>query len=136
MASLSQTTLLRIAAFLVDGLSFALVLMVPASFLSYGIVWLGAWMKAIPMIWWTTMLIVFVAMLFRDGYRGRSPGKRLLGLRVQTRNGKPCSYFCSLKRNLTLLIPLWNVLEIYLVLFGREGRRTGDRFAGTVVVEE
>lgn len=136
MASLSQTTLLRLAAFLVDALSFALLLIVPASILSYGIVWFGAVMKAIPMIWWVTILILFLLMLFRDGYRGRSPGKRLLGLRVQTADGSQCSAGRSLMRNFPLLVPGWNLVELIMVLFAREGRRSGDRIAGTTVTEE
>ena len=41
MSDTSQTTLLRVAAFLVDALSISIVLIVPASALSYILAWLG-----------------------------------------------------------------------------------------------
>jgi uncharacterized RDD family membrane protein YckC len=132
----SQTLLLRLAAFCVDGLIFALTLIVPASVISYSIVFFASGMKGIPLVWWTTIFIFFLCLLFRDGWRGRSPGKRLLGLRVQLRNGGSCGYARSLARNFMLIVPLWNLLEVWMVLFAREGRRTGDRIAATTIVEE
>lgn len=72
------------------------------------------------------------AFLVRDARAGLSPGKRLLGLRVQTRRG-PATLGASLLRNATLLIPLWNVVEAVSLI--RRGERPGDRLAGTTVVE-
>ncbi len=37
----SQTTLLRIAAFLVDALSISLLLVLPAALVSYTLAWIG-----------------------------------------------------------------------------------------------
>ena len=80
------------------------------------------------------MVILFVGLLFRDGYRGRSLGKRMLGLRLVTPHGDGCGYGRSVVRNLPLIIPVWNLLEAALVLAGRA--RTGDRIARTIVTEE
>ena len=52
-----------------------------------------------------------VGLLLRDGYHGRSPGKRLLGLRLVTPRGEGCGYTRSVIRNLPLLIPVWNLVE-------------------------
>lgn len=133
MSEPSQTKLLRIAAFLVDALSIAIILVLPASLVSYGMTWASS-PKGIQLVWWAALLVLMVAILFRDGFRGRSMGKHLLGLRLITPHGEGCSYGRSFVRNLPLLIPGWNLLEVLLVLLGKP--RTGDRIAKTSVTEE
>lgn len=133
MTDTSQTKLLRIAAFLVDALSIAIILILPASIVSYAMTWSSS-PKGIQLVWWVALGVQMLAMLLRDGFRRRSIGKQLLGLRVLTPNGEGCGYFRSLVRNLPLVVPGWNVLEVALVLAGRS--RTGDRLARTTVTEE
>jgi len=135
MNDTSQTTLLRIAAFLVDAVSISVILIAPASVASYIIAWVGSGsIKAIQIVWWAALAIVMFCLLIRDGYHGRSPGKRLLGLRLVTPRGDGCGYVRSFIRNLPLLIPVWNLVEAVLVVAGK--RRTGDRIARTTVTEE
>jgi uncharacterized RDD family membrane protein YckC len=129
----SQTKLLRIAAFLVDALSISVVLILPASLVSYAMTWASS-PRGIQLVWWAALAVLMVAMLLRDGFRGRSIGKHLLGLRLLTPRGEGCGYGRSIVRNLPLVVPGWNVLEVLLVLFGRP--RTGDRIARTSVTEE
>lgn len=134
---LSQTIVLRLLAFLVDALTTALALMLPSSLVSYGIVlFANGSIKAIAIVWDTALLILALVILLRDGWKGRSPGKRMLGLVVKTASGKDCSYGRSIVRNLPLVIPGWNLVELYLVLFSSSGLRTGDRIARTHVAEE
>ncbi|HYK03683.1 MAG TPA: RDD family protein [Thermoanaerobaculia bacterium] len=133
MTDNSQTKLLRIAAFLVDALSIALLLILPTSALSYAMTWTTS-PKGIQLVWWAALAILMLAMLLRDGFRRRSIGKQLLGLRVLTPKGEGCGYARSLLRNFPLVIPGWNVLEVMLVVLGRS--RTGDRLAKTTVTEE
>src|SRR5712691_912925 len=130
----SQTILLRIAAFLVDAVTIAVVLILPASLVSYALAWVGGSVKGIQIVWWVALSILVFSILVRDGIRGRSVGKQLLGLRLTTRAGGRCGYFRSVIRNLPLVVPLWNLLEVGFVLSGRA--RTGDRIAGTLVTEE
>lgn len=130
----SQTTLLRVAAFLVDALSTALVLILPASIASYSMAWIGGSVKVIQLVWVAAVFILMMVMLFRDGYRGRSLGKQLLGLRLVTPKGERCGWGRSVVRNLPLLIPGWNLVEVILVVGGKP--RTGDRIAKTSVLEE
>ena len=78
MAQASQTTLLRVAAFLVDALTMAIVLVLPASLASYATAWIGGSVKAIQIVWYVALGILMIGMLLRDGLHGRSPGKRLL----------------------------------------------------------
>jgi uncharacterized RDD family membrane protein YckC len=134
MAETSQTKLLRIAAFLVDALSIALALIVPASLASYALAWIGGSIKAIQIVWWIALGILAILLLVRDGYHGRSPGKRLLGLRLVTPRGEGAGYVRSVIRNLPLIVPLWNLIEMGCVLAGKS--RTGDRIARTTVTEE
>jgi len=130
----SQTTLLRVAAFLVDALTIAIVLVIPAALVSYGMAWIGGSLKGIQIVWWIALAILIISILIRDGFRGRSLGKQLLGLRLTTRKGNRCGYFRSVVRNVPLIVPLWNLIEVAFVLAGKP--RTGDRIARTQVIEE
>lgn len=130
----TQTTLLRVAAFLVDALSLSIILVLPASLVSYTLAWVGGSVKAISLVWFVALGILMTGMLIRDGFRGRSIGKQILGLRLVTPAGAHCGYFRSVVRNLPLVVPGWNLLELGLVVAGRA--RTGDRIAGTIVTEE
>jgi len=130
----SQSILLRVAAFLVDALTMALVLILPASLVSYTLAWVGGAVEAIAIVWMTALALLFIGLLVRDGYRGRSIGKQMLGLRLLTPKGEGCGWGRSVARNLPLIIPVWNLLEAGLVLSGRA--RTGDRIARTSVTEE
>ena len=134
MAQASQTTLLRVAAFLVDALTMAIVLVLPASLASYATAWIGGSVKAIQIVWYVALGILMIGMLIRDGYHGRSPGKRLLGLRLLTPAGEGCGYGRSVVRNIPLVIPGWNFVEVVMVLSGKP--RSGDRLAKTTVKEE
>jgi uncharacterized RDD family membrane protein YckC len=134
MAQASQTTLLRVAAFLVDALSMAIVIVLPASIASYATAWIGGSVKAIQIVWYVALGVLMIGMLIRDGYHGRSPGKRLLGLRLLTPAGEGCGYGRSVVRNIPLVIPVWNLVEVVMVLSGKP--RSGDRIARTTVKEE
>lgn len=128
---LSQKTLLRIAAFLVDAVSMSIVLILPASIVSYILAWFGGAVKAIGMVWMAAAALWLIGMLLRDGYRGRSPGKQMLGLRIVTPRGDRCGYGRSVIRNVPLLLL---PVEVLLVLLNRA--RIGDRIARTTVTEE
>src|SRR2546430_2927725 len=107
MSATAQTTLLRIAAFLVDTLSLSVLLILPASIVSYTLAWIGGSVKAISIVWVVALAILIAGVLLRDGYRGRSLGKQMLGLRLLTPDGSGCGYGRSVARNLPLIVPLW-----------------------------
>lgn len=134
MIDTSQTTLLRVAAFLVDALGTSILLILPASAVSYAMAWIGGSVKAIQIVWWVALAILLVALVIRDGYRGRSLGKQMLGLRLLTPRGEGCGWGRSIVRNLPLVLFPWTLLEVFLVVAGRP--RTGDRIARTTVSEE
>ncbi len=71
--------------------------------------------------------------ILKDGICGFSPGKWLAGLRVvDFASGRPIGFMQSVKRNLPLLIPVIGAVGIFLDLMN--GRRWGDRWAGTLVI--
>lgn len=78
---------------------------------------------------------LFVALFLSRDAQGFSPGKTLFGLKAVRRDGRRLSLLDSIARNLPLAIPVWNVVELVAVLKQKDGRRTGDRAAGTLVVE-
>ena len=130
----SQTTLLRIAAFLTDALCVSIILILPASLASYAMAWIGGSVNAIQIVWYVALAILMAAMLIRDGLHGRSPGKRLLGLRIVTPESEGCGYGRSILRNIPVVLPGWNIVEAIMVFMGKP--RTGDRIAKTMVTEE
>lgn len=83
------------------------------------------------------MLAVLAYALLRDGlFGGRSPGKKLMGLKVvNVRKNTPCSFKDSLLRNLTFMVPLLNFIECLMPFVDAEGLRFGDKLAGTQVVD-
>ena len=133
MSDSGQTRLLRIAAFLVDALAVSILLILPASAISYSMTWTES-ARGIHLVWWAALAILIIVMLFRDGFRGRSPGKQILGLRLLTPRGEGCGYLRSFIRNIPVIVPLWNLVELLLVVAGKP--RTGDRIARTTVTEE
>ena len=130
----SQTTLLRIGAFIVDALTISIVLILPASAVSYGMAWVGGSVKAIQIVWWVALAILLTALLIRDGFKGRSLGKQMLGLRLLTPRGEGCGWGRSIVRNLPIVLFPWTLIEVFLVVAGKP--RTGDRIAKTSVSEE
>jgi uncharacterized RDD family membrane protein YckC len=91
-------------------------------------------------------------LLLGDGFfDGRSVGKKLIRLRVvSTVTNGPCTFRDSILRNSTLAVGyiLWIIpwigwifilltaaLEFILILGSRDGKRLGDEFAKTVVLE-
>ena len=113
-----------------------MLLITPAGLISYSFVFTGGPIRRIGLVWWTALGLFVIAILIRDGWRGRSPGKQLMALRIEVPNETGCGWGRSIIRNLPLVVPAWNLLEVGLLLFGRERRRTGDRIARTRVVEE
>ena len=83
-------------------------------------------------------MVVF-DILFEVRSGGRTPGKRLIGLRVVQSDGAPVGLRASAVRNLLRLVeglPLSYVPAIVCILFTRDNQRIGDLAAGTVVVHE
>ena len=77
------------------------------------------------------MMILSIYFL-KDSYRGRSIGKRMIGLQVVSRKtGEPASSLLCFIRN--LVIPIWP-LEVLISIFS-PSRRLGDLIANTKVIQ-
>jgi GNAT superfamily N-acetyltransferase len=83
---------------------------------------------------------LLVLLLLRDAWRGRGPGKMLLGLTVRetSRLNKSISPWLTLQRNLLLpLLPVEGAFLIWDIYFRKGyGQRLGDRWTRTVVIEQ
>ena len=81
-----------------------------------------------PIIWETTT-------------RGRSPGKFALGLRVVSDDGGPERFRQALVRGLATIVDFWlvpfiGVPALICSLLSAKGKRLGDIFAGTFVIQQ
>jgi uncharacterized RDD family membrane protein YckC len=70
--------------------------------------------------------------------RGRTLGKLVFGLRVVADDGGPIRFRQALVRALTAVIEVWTLPPIALIcsIASDRGKRVGDFFAGTYVVQE
>ena len=67
---------------------------------------------------------------------GRSPGKKMFGLRVISENGQPVGLSQSLIRNLFRAVLDIMYIGLFFILFSPKHKRIGDIVANTVVVAE
>jgi uncharacterized RDD family membrane protein YckC len=95
-----------------------------------------------------TAIVVTVLVLALIGYpvaweaatRGRTPGKLALGLRVVGDDGSPERFRQALVRGLATLVDFWlvpfiGVPALFCSLLSAKGKRLGDVFAGTFVIQ-
>jgi uncharacterized RDD family membrane protein YckC len=69
--------------------------------------------------------------------KGRTPGKRMAGIRVLTRTGELPSVGAILLRNLFRILdalPVFYAVGLMCVVFSRQHLRVGDMAAGTILV--
>ena len=97
---------------------------------------------------WVIALLVIIQFLIFDGYfavfewvwRGQTPGKRWLKLRVIREDGRPISFFEAMIRNLLrvvdIIFPPFYSIGLISVFATDRDQRVGDLVAGTVVVRE
>jgi uncharacterized RDD family membrane protein YckC len=97
----------------------------------------------------TAALVITVIVLSLIGYpiiwetttRGRSPGKFALGLRVVSDDGSPERFRQALVRGLATIVDFWlvpfiGVPALICSLLSAKGKRLGDVFAGTFVIQQ
>jgi uncharacterized RDD family membrane protein YckC len=89
----------------------------------------------------TTLVAVIVGypVLWESLTRGASPGKYALGLRVVGDDGGPERFRQALVRGLAAVVEIWLLLgfpALICSLLSDRGKRLGDLFAGTFVVQQ
>ena len=85
----------------------------------------------------SNLMIIFVYFVIFEGYRGYTPGKWLLGLKVIGEDGKKADYKETMLRSITKTIFLVLMVDaaIMLVYNRRDCQRFFDRVAGTIVIQ-
>jgi uncharacterized RDD family membrane protein YckC len=127
-------TLLWFACLLVLGLVFWAVQPAVEAFSALS----SQWQVAI----WTFALFILnwgYFTLFEAFWNGRTPGKRIAGIRVIQRSGRPIGFLESLARNLVRYvdqIPFFYAVGVIVMFITRQHQRLGDLAAGTLVVRD
>lgn len=88
---------------------------------------------------WAVIVMVGYPVIFETVTRGRSLGKIALGLRVVGENGSPERFRQALLRGLTAVVEIWmleGVPALICSLMSEKGKRLGDVFAGTFVIQQ
>ena len=93
---------------------------------------LPAFRTAIPWLWVGIAAAATAAFLLRDAGGGRA--RRWLALEAQGPDGRPPGAWRSVRRNLPLLVPLWNLRDAWPVLKDGAAQRRCDRSTGVRVV--
>ena len=123
----------RILAFFLD----CLVCAAPADLAGLAVTWavwrlFPAWKPALPWVWAVLALAAAVVFLLRDARGGRA--RRWLALEARTADGGPPGAWGSVRRNLPLLVPVWNLVDAWPVLRSGEAPRRIDRSSKTRIV--
>ena len=95
-------------------------------------------------IWAIAGLAIFALFfgyftLFELFWSGRSPGKKIIGLRVVRDGGYPIDFYCSVVRNLVRIVDLLPPpygIGLASIFISSDYKRLGDYAAGTIVVKE
>ncbi len=122
------------------GLALGLDLLIPAAVAdALGLVATGAIWYLHPAatvllgwLWGALGAGALIAFLLRDANGGRS--RRWLGLEVRDGEGGRPGLWGSTRRNLPLLVPGWNLLEVWPVLRDGKAPRRSDRQQGTLLI--
>lgn len=99
---------------------------------------LDMWVGALALLAGFIVMYGYYA-LFEILWRGQTPGKRVLGLRVIAASGRPASAYQLILRNLLRIVdalPGPYAVGILSVMVTARSQRLGDLAAGTVVVHE
>jgi uncharacterized RDD family membrane protein YckC len=85
-------------------------------------------------------IVVGYATIFETASRGKTLGKMAFGLRVVSDDGSPVRFRQALIRALTGAIEIWSSvgapIGLITSLLSERGKRLGDMFAGTYVIQE
>ena len=124
----------RFVSALVDlGIQVILAVATVAAFVGIG----GFGDAAVVII--TTLVLLGYDILFEVLASGRTPGKRLNGLRVVRSGGEPVGFLTSAIRNVLRVVdflPFTYVIGAAAILATRKNQRLGDVAAGTLVVRD
>jgi len=129
-------TLIQVAAYLIIGILFLLVLPEGFSMFTFLPKTLG---PAIAIFLGFAVYWGYFA-IFESVWNGQTPGKRVAGIRVIKESGRPINAIESIGRNLLRTIDMQPLflygVGLVCMMLNKQSRRLGDFVAGTVVVHE
>jgi uncharacterized RDD family membrane protein YckC len=85
------------------------------------------------------MLFIGYFIIFEWRWNGRTPGKRLLGIRVVRDGGFPVDFTAAVIRNVVRILEAslgYYAISAVATLLSPQNRRLGDMAAGTIVVRD
>ncbi|WP_162601387.1 RDD family protein [Occallatibacter savannae] len=135
----------RFIALLVDYLIWIPGILIVGRLFAYFLPSLSAFNKLSEQ--WAFAIYLFLIFLFNWGYftlfeafwNGRTPGKRVAGIRVIERSGRPIGLFESMARNFIRYvdqIPFFYAVGAIAIFVTKDHQRLGDLAAGTLVVRD
>jgi uncharacterized RDD family membrane protein YckC len=86
-----------------------------------------------------TFIWLGYAIVLETLWRGKTPGKAALGLRVVTNEGAPIRFRHALVRGVLALVDVWmsfGSVGVLTILVSKDEQRFGDMAAGTIVVRD
>ena len=105
----------------------------------FGLAAAGSTLAAVVISSAAVLIVIGYDVLFEVYGGGRTPGKRVAGVRVVMDGGEPVGLRASLIRNIIRLVEgflLWYVPAMVSVLVSRDNQRLGDHAAGTLVIRD
>lgn len=136
----------RFIAFMIDSLIQGVSFFVLGMMLAFGMPSIGAALSSIGERWAMAIAIIIFFLLywgyfafFEAIWKGQTPGKRTVGIRVMKDTGRAILATEAISRNLLRSIdqlPGVYVIGLISMAISPEHRRVGDYVAGTLVVHE
>jgi len=131
----------RFTSALIDYLLQAVLIVALLIVLGYGLGLHPAASGYAAAIWVIAVFVIFNGydISFEVLNSGRTPGKRLNGLRVVRESGAPVTFAASAVRNVLRIVdilPGWYLVGMTSILITRRNQRLGDLAAGTLVIRD
>ncbi len=94
----------------------------------------GAVIAVVTIVLLTVFLVIPIAC--ETLWRGRTPGKLAMGIRIVTMDGSPISFRHAMVRGVFQLIEVYVPIGLIPLVFAKRSRRLGDLVAGTFALSE
>jgi uncharacterized RDD family membrane protein YckC len=98
---------------------------------SAAVQWLGAIGLLLSFAWFVGYFALFEIL-----WKGQTPGKRLVKIRVIGNDGRPVQLYQATLRAVVRPIDDWLFLGFFCVLFGKQEKRLGDWVGSTIVIQD
>jgi uncharacterized RDD family membrane protein YckC len=140
LAGLGSRFLALFCDTLIQGIVYFVVVMAMAFIVPRSLDWDTAskWVIAVVIIFFFLLYWGYFA-IFETWWKGQTPGKRIVGIRVIKDTGRAITPFEAAARNLVRAvdqIPGFYAVGVVCAFFDKRNRRLGDFVAGTVVVHD